>query len=149
MDIGEKIRILLSNRDWTHKELAKNMYVTESAVQKWCKGKNRPTMEKIEMLSNVFDIPILNLVDDSIEIPEYYVVDQYLPYWIGGLPEDKQDSEHVIIEAYLEDNALLHRFNNCAGEPCSAIYQRKEEVWWYYRENEARMIHTWNEVHKA
>lgn len=57
------------------------------------------------------------------------------------------DSPHEIItDVHLLGGGKLHRFNNAAGDACSAIYVKGEEIWWHYRENEERMIREWNEL---
>lgn len=53
------------------------------------------------------------------------------------------DSEHIIVTT-LKNNGILHRFNNPAGVPYSAIYQYGEEIWSSERKYEAQMIKDWN-----
>lgn len=142
--IGEKIRAICHNREWTQKELAMQMQVEPTTVQKWIVGKNMPAVETIKKLCEVLYVPIEELTDDDFDIPEYYVIDRYLPYNIAQRPEEYQDTEHTLIEAYLAQGAILHRFTNAGGEECSAIYLHRKEVWWHYRDKEAQMIRDWN-----
>lgn len=143
--LNEKLKTLMSNQEWTQKKLADRMFVSPDAVSSWVRGVNHPSLETVKQFCEIFLVPIQELTDDDVDIPEYYVIDQYLPYSCCHLPKELQDSEHIIIEAYLKDEGRLHRFTNCVGAKCSAIYQAGKEVWWHYREHEARMIRAWNE----
>lgn len=56
----------------------------------------------------------------------------------------KRDSRHEIVRTF-ENGAELHRFNNEAGVPYSAIYEKDEkgemwERWSHTRDNEERMV---------
>lgn len=56
------------------------------------------------------------------------------------------DSEHEVIDGVeLLGNGVLHRFDNPAGEPYSAIYVGKTELYSCPRIKEADMIKTWND----
>lgn len=54
------------------------------------------------------------------------------------------DSGHEIIDCNLAGNGILHRFNNRAGVPYSAIYVDGIEVFSAPRENEEDMLAYWN-----
>ena len=142
--IGDKIKTLLTNQEWKQKDLAERLFVTPDAVSSWVRGVNHPTLDTIKKLCDIFCVPIQKLIDEEIDIPKYEIIDKYLPYSICCHPENIQDSEHIIIDAGLANEALLHRFTNPAGDDCSAIYRGGKEVWWHYREHEARMIYDWN-----
>ena len=133
---NQKLRTLLANREWTQAQLAAIIHVSTSAVQKWVVGKNMPDAETVKKLSNLFFISMENLLNDDYEVPTYCVIDQYLPYSVTvSFPKDQCD---------LAKGAILHRFKNGGGDACSAIYYGGKEIWWHYRENEARMIKDWN-----
>lgn len=56
------------------------------------------------------------------------------------------DTPHEIVsDIELKNNAQLHRFNNHAGIPYSAIYVDGKEIWSCRRVTEAEMIKDWNE----
>ena len=142
---NEKLRTLLANREWTQARFASMMNVTPSAVQKWVVGKNMPDAETVKKISDLMYISTDNLLDEGFEVREYFAFDRYLPYSVAcRFPEELCDTDHTLIEAYLEKGAVLHRFKNGAGEACSAIYYAGQEIWWHYREHEARMIRDWN-----
>ena len=145
--LNEKLRILLANREWTQTKLAKQLFVSPDTVSSWVRGVNHPDLETVKQLCKIFYIPIQDITNDDLDIPEYYEIDRYLPYPICLYPKERQDSIHIILDADLADEGKLHRFNNPAGAKCSAIYRGGQEIWWHYRDHEAKMIHEWNEVH--
>ena len=147
-ELNEKIRILLADNGWTQTKLADLVGYTPGAVHRWVKGVNLPSIDTIKKICEVFSIPIQDLLNDEYDIPEYIILDQYLPYRMCYMPEELQDSIHIIIDANLSAGGLLHRFKNAAGVECSAIYQGSSEIWWHYREHEPRMIHDWNERYR-
>ena len=119
--------------------------VTPSTVQKWVVGKNMPDVETVKKIGELMYISTDDLLDDEFDVPAYHEYDQYLPYSLTRrFPEEQCDTEHTLIDAYLEKGAVLHRFKNGAGDACSAIYYAGQEIWWHYREHEARMIRDWN-----
>ena len=146
--LNDKLRILLENQGWTQAKLAKTLHVSPDAVSSWVRGKNTPCIDTIKELCKIFCVDIQELTDDDFDIPEYITIDHYLPDSIANLPEEQQDSEHVIIDAALTSEGLLHRYTNANGDEISAIYRAGQEVWWHYRKHEARMIRDWNEVYK-
>lgn len=145
--LSEKIRIVRTNNELTQKQLGQKLNVAESTVQKWEVGKANISMADLKELCRLFFVPIQDMTDDSVEIPEYFPFDHFLPDEMYALPVDLRDSEHILIDAGLAKNAVLHRYTNAGGMKCSAIYMGKTELWWHYREQEAQMIHDWNETY--
>jgi DNA-binding XRE family transcriptional regulator len=143
--LSEKIKILLNNNEMTQKKLAEELHVSESAVQKWVVGRNAPSIFSVKEMSQIFCVPVQNIIMDDIEIPVYVQIDEYLPYSIALRCKENHDSVHRIFDAKLAKGAFLHRFINSVGDKCSAIYLYRREYWWHYREHEARMIRDWNE----
>ena len=50
----------------TQKDLAETLYVTHQAVSKWEKGRSIPSIEILFEMTQLFNISIDNLLDDSI-----------------------------------------------------------------------------------
>ncbi len=142
--MNEKLRILLANNEWTQAKLADFLCVSPDTVSSWVRGKNGISIEMLKKICDVFYVPIQDMLNDDLDFFEYVEIDCYLPFRFYDLPEEYRDSEHVIYEAGLANEGKLHRFTNHGGALCSAIYRGRQEVWWHYREHEARMIHDWN-----
>ena len=98
---NDKLRILLENQGWTQAKLAEIMKVSPDAVSSWVRGKNTPYIDTFKELCQIFCVTIQELAYDDFDIPEYIEIDHYLPYSVEHLPEEQQDSEHVIIDAAL------------------------------------------------
>ena len=145
--LNEKLRILMKNQCWTQRRLAEHMYVSPDTVSSWVRGVNHPTLETVKELCEILYIPIQELTNDEIDIPEYYELEPWESYIDYGDLRSPGDSVHTIIDANLAYEGMLHRFTNGGGAECSAIYRGNMEVWWHYREHEAKMIREWNEVH--
>lgn len=144
MKLNEKLKVLLSNHGWTQKRLAEAIFVSPDAVSSWVRGINQPDLETIKKLCEIFYIPIQDITNDDIDIQEFFEIDRYLPYPICCYPVELRDSIHIIIDANLAHQGILHRFTNPGGDECSAIYRGGQEIWWHYRKHEARMINDWN-----
>lgn len=145
MKLNEKLRVSLANNGWTQAYFAKQMCVSPKTVQKWVSGDNHPSVDTIKEMSVLLNIPTDELIDDSVDVFQYYVVDKYITSSEDRFPERFRDGEHTIIEAGLKGEALLHRFKNAAGCDYSAIYYAKREIWSQVRERESLMIKEWNE----
>ena len=142
---SEKIRILRKNREWTQAQLADALSVSESTVQKWEVDKNAPPVSEIKRLAEVFYLPVTSLVDDAIDIPEFYFLES-IPaedFWPRNAMLDS--TPHRVYDAGLIKNATLHRFLNKAGEPYSAIYVGRDERLSCERAHEQGMIDYWNQ----
>ena len=135
---SEKIRILRKNREWTQAQLADALSVSESTVQKWEVDKNAPPVSEIKRLAEVFYLPVTSLVDDAIDIPEFYFLERPRNAMLDSTP-------HRVYDAGLIKNANLHRFLNKAGEPYSAIYVGRDERLSCERAHEQGMIDYWNQ----
>lgn len=142
--INEKLGILLANQGWTQKHLADLLFVSPDAVSSWVRGINRPTVETIKQICEIFCMPIEDLINDDFDVPQYYVIGYEPSYRTIHYAEEYQDSDHTLIDAALAYEGILHRYENCKGVEFSAIYRGGQEVWWHYREHEARMIRDWN-----
>ena len=72
---SEKIRILRKNKEWTQAQLADALSVSESAVQKWETDKNTPPISEVKRLAEVFYLPATTLIDDTVKIPEFFLLE--------------------------------------------------------------------------
>lgn len=142
---SNKLRTLRKNREWTQAQLASELSLSESTIQKWEVAKNTPPLSEIKRLAELFYLPLSSLIDDNIEIPEYYFIET-IPTEEFYLRLASFDSTpHKVYDAALINNATLHRFLNKAGVPYSAIYVGMSERLSCEREHEQGMIDYWNQ----
>lgn len=59
---GEKIAALRKSKNWTQKELAQQLHVTDKAVSKWERGLNYPDLSLLEPLAELLGISLLELL---------------------------------------------------------------------------------------
>ena len=142
--ISKKIRILRKNREWTQAQLAEALSISESAVQKWENNKNSPPASEIKRLAEVFYLPVTSLVDDTVDIPEFYLLETIPAEEFYPRLASTDSTAHKVYDADLIRNANLHRFLNKAGEPYSAIYIGRDERLSCERAHEQGMIDYWN-----
>lgn len=56
MLLSEKISILRQNREMTQAQLAEQLNVCESTVQKWEKGENMPPVPELKRIAGFFQV---------------------------------------------------------------------------------------------
>ena len=148
MELNEKIRTLRSNREWTQRDLAERMYVSEDAVSSWERGINTPPLDMAKNLAEVFDTSLETLTDDAVCIPMIHEMESIPSDELRTdvvFPQGKQDDDHILCDAELRKGAVLHRFKNPAGVLYSAIYIGTHEIYSCERAHEQQMINYWNE----
>ena len=67
MKVGDKIKKLRKQHRMTQSDLAKKLNVAPTAVSAWEGNKNRPLMDKISIIADMFDVPITYFFDGAIE----------------------------------------------------------------------------------
>ena len=68
--MANKIKYLRKHFNLTQKELAKKLEVAPSAVSGWERGANNPLMDKLEIMSDMFNVPVTYFFEAS-EIGDY------------------------------------------------------------------------------
>lgn len=63
MELKEKLKRLRKEKGLTQKELGKILHVAETTVSTWERGGNRPLMDKIVTLSDLYNVPIAYFFD--------------------------------------------------------------------------------------
>lgn len=58
MELKDKIKELRKSKRMTQAELAKKLGIAVTSVSSWERGANKPLMDKIEIMSILFDVPI-------------------------------------------------------------------------------------------
>jgi len=68
MTIGEKIKLLRTEKGITQEALAENLNVSRSAIAKWETNSGVPEVSNLKIISKLFDISIDELIDDTKKI---------------------------------------------------------------------------------
>lgn len=58
MSVGQKIKMLRKSKGWTQKELAEKLQLAPTAVSAWERDANRPMMDSLAKMSELFDVTI-------------------------------------------------------------------------------------------
>ncbi|MCI8309941.1 MAG: helix-turn-helix transcriptional regulator [Clostridia bacterium] len=67
MTLGEKLKLLLKEKNMSQEDLAEKLYVSRQAVGKWVNDKGTPDIEKVVQISNLFEVSLDYLLKDNIE----------------------------------------------------------------------------------
>lgn len=59
--IGKFIKSLREEKSWNQLELSKKLYITQQAISSWENGKSIPDIEKLKLLSDLFNVNIEDL----------------------------------------------------------------------------------------
>jgi repressor LexA len=81
MKLGDKIKELRKKHRLTQAELAKKLNVAPTAVSAWERNENRPLMDKITILSNMFDVPISYFFEDFEKNEVTVLREEKVPYY--------------------------------------------------------------------
>lgn len=68
MDISQNIKFYRKQKGYTQVDLANLLNVKPTAVSAWESGRNKPLMDKVTLMANVFNINISQLVGDTFEV---------------------------------------------------------------------------------
>lgn len=90
MQLGEKIKHLRQSNKMSQSDLAKSLHVSYQAISNWERNKSYPDKENIIMISNLFNVPLDELMRDeqkytprSNSLPKYNL--QNIVILIGAL----------------------------------------------------------------
>lgn len=65
MKVGDKIKVLRTRDRLTQADLAKRLGVAPTAVSAWERNANRPLMDKLSVLAEMFDVPLTHFFDNE------------------------------------------------------------------------------------
>ena len=65
MEFHEKLQELRKNRGLTQEELAKELYVSRTAISKWESGKGYPSIDSLREISRFFSVTIDDLLSSE------------------------------------------------------------------------------------
>ena len=93
----------------------------------------------------IFYFPATTLIDDTMEIPEFFLLESLAADEFWPRPAALDSTSHKVYDAGLIKNANLHWGLNKAGVPYFAIYVDKNEMLSCERDHEQGMIDYWNQ----
>lgn len=63
MQLKDKLKLLRRQKGMTQEELSKVLKISPTAVSAWERGANKPLMDKLVIMSELFDVPLLYFFD--------------------------------------------------------------------------------------
>ena len=98
MTLGQKLKILLKEKNMTQEELAEQLDVSRQAVGEWVNDKGIPEVSKLIQISNMFGVSLDYLLKEDSEVSAvaeggYYVSGEMLE---GYLTYHKQNRKRII-----------------------------------------------------
>ena len=78
MNFGENIKRLRTSANLTQSELAKRLGIKQSSYVSWEQKKSNPTLELLEKLSDIYQMPIRKIIEkDDINTEEGLLIDDF------------------------------------------------------------------------
>ncbi len=65
MEFGEKLQALRKSRDLTQKALAKQLYVSRTAISKWESGRGYPSIDSLKAIAGYFSVSLDELLSSD------------------------------------------------------------------------------------
>ena len=91
MTLQEKLITLRKQKGLSQDALADKLYVSRQAVYKWETGQSIPDIEKLRVLSSMYNVSIDNLLNDKEEIR--YATDVKAPITYGKVIRKKEENQ--------------------------------------------------------
>lgn len=123
-DIREILRSnlieLLATRHITQKELSEKLNVSQAAVTNWVKGANSPSIDVVEKICNLFDVPISDLLTNK-DAPQNYIPQDAKKAHLTQLYDSLNGEGQTLVVDYAEHIASKPQYQKEA-EPNNKKY---------------------------
>ncbi|WP_270642144.1 helix-turn-helix transcriptional regulator [Paraclostridium sordellii] len=70
MKLKEMIKVNRQKKAWSQDDLAKQLNISRQAISKWETGESQPDVDKLLVMSEIFDITLDELIKGEIQIKE-------------------------------------------------------------------------------
>lgn len=81
MNIGQRIYKIRQQKNITQEQLAKDLAVSRQAVSKWESGKAIPDIENLMYISDLYDVPLDELIKGDDKVGQKIVADASAKKW--------------------------------------------------------------------
>lgn len=106
MTIGEKIRQLRKQKNWTQDELGTRVHIDGRHICRYENNKLRPGKKVIQKFGDVFGVPVEELLmGDGVNKPEYLIRDKEFLRLIQEIEGMDEEDKHVV-KRFLETMAM-------------------------------------------
>jgi transcriptional regulator with XRE-family HTH domain len=111
MSIGEKIRTLRKQKNWTQDELGEKVHIDGRRISRYENNRLKPARKVIKRFAEAFGISVEELLMGNGGQPEYLVHDKEILNLMQEIEEmDEEDRVHV--KKYLETMVMKKQLRN-------------------------------------
>lgn len=111
MDISQNIKFYRKQKGYTQVDLAKLLNVKPTAVSAWESGRNKPLMDKVTLMANIFNINISQLVGDTFEAndinPVYSKLDINRKKNVYKYAVNQLDEQNNVVELPINNEVVI------------------------------------------
>lgn len=105
--IGERIRLFRKSLGLTQAELAERSEVDDMTISRLETGARAPSLDQLERLAAVFDVPISHLLNETEEPASER--GKMLTSMLAGLSKEQQDFVMELVRLYVEMHGKKRR----------------------------------------
>ena len=109
MTVGEKIRKLRREREWTQEELGERVQIDKRNVSKYETGHINPSQKTVERFAEAFGVSAAELLYDAKAEPSIAIDDPELLHLfreIALLPEDNREAVKLVLSMVVKQNKI-------------------------------------------
>ena len=132
-DFGKRLRLFRKKKNFTQKEIAFRIGVSEQAVSKWENGECLPDVYNLKILGKVLRIPVDTLLDTENDKPEKVI--EIIK--VGGAEFEIIEKPETILAGkmiYAKDYKNMNKFND-AIEKMNEDEEKKQAIFSLLQDN--------------
>ena len=101
MELGYNIQLFRMEKHLSQEELAEKCNVSRQAVTKWEQEESTPTLEKLMLLADIFDVSLDELVGRVKNDASARLIRLVKQMVVDDIPVDEDDEISAIVSRYL------------------------------------------------
>lgn len=133
MDLANRIQMLRKKMNLSQEELAEKCNVSRQSVTKWEASESIPTIDKLILLADIFEISLDELTGRSQINPHNRLLKLIKDFIVDGIPTNAEDEVSAIITRYLlfAQNVNLDASDTLKGLEDIFLHNVEKEMNWY------------------
>lgn len=111
MKLNEMIKVNRQKKAWSQDALAKQLNISRQAISKWETGESQPDVDKLLVMSEIFDITLDELIKGEIQIKENKTGRTMADFLYELLPVLKENLIDILCFTAIGLSALMSIFS--------------------------------------
>ena len=107
MELGYNSQLFRMEKHLSQEELAEKCNVSRQAVTKWEQEESTPTLEKLMLLADIFDVSLDELVGRVKNDASARLIRLVKQMVVDDIPVDEDDEISAIVSRYLYSSVLI------------------------------------------